>query len=67
MQAVLDSRVIPARQLGADDPMASERLEVQATARGGEACRHRLVSAMKPAGDEFLAFYEELLNQEIEE
>jgi hypothetical protein len=67
MEAILNSRVIPARQFGADDPIASEGLEVQAAARGGEACRHWFVSAMKPSGNEFLAFGEELLNQEIEE
>ena len=58
---------MPARQLGADDPIASERLEVQATARGGKACCNWLVSAMKPAGNELLAFGEELQDQEIEE
>jgi hypothetical protein len=67
MQAVLDSWVVPARQLGADDPIASERLKVQAAARDGEACCHWLVTAMKPAGNELLAFGKELLDQEIEQ
>jgi hypothetical protein len=56
MQAVLNSWVIPARQFGADDAITSERLEVQTAARGGESRFHRLVSAIKPAGNEFPAF-----------
>jgi hypothetical protein len=42
-------------------------LEIQAAARGGKACRHWLVSAIKPSGNELLAFGEELLNQEVQE
>jgi hypothetical protein len=67
MQAVLNSRKIPAGQLGADHAITSDRLEVDAATRSGEARHHRLVSAMKPSSNEFLAFGEKLLNQEIQE
>jgi hypothetical protein len=67
LQAVLNSRKILTGQLGANHAITSDRLEVDATARGSESRRQRLVSAMKPSSNEFLAFGEELLNQQIQE
>ena len=48
-------------------PSRASIWKCESAARGGEARCHWLVSAMKPAGNELLAFREELLNQEIQE
>jgi len=58
---------MPAWQFGPDDPIPSQRLHVETASRGGQAFRHCLVPAVKSPCDEFLAFGQKLLNQEIQE
>ena len=64
-QAILQLRVIVARQTGSGDVVASKRLKVNAAPRAPEACLGRNVAEVYAARENLPGLDEQLVDQEV--